>query len=69
MIVLSFLLFSGIAIQGAVWWYSIRAVGKEWGMVGIVVCALAFGVCALMVGLLLTYLWKRLRDMREGAAL
>ena len=59
--VLSALVLSGIAIQGAVWWYSIQAASGEWGMAGILVCAFAAGVLALAVGLLLAPLWKRFK--------
>lgn len=59
--VLSLLVLSGIALQGAAWWYKIQAFNEEWGMKGILVSACIFGVCVLMVGLLLVRLWKRLR--------
>ena len=56
---LSALVISGIAIQGAVWWYSIQAANRAWSMAGILVCAFAAGILALAVGLLLAPLWKR----------
>lgn len=64
--VLSFLILSGIAIQGAVWKYSIQAASREWGMAGILVCAAAAGVWGLAVGLLLAPMWNCLkRTLKE----
>lgn len=37
--VLSLLVLSGIALQGAAWWYKVQAVGGEWGVKGILVSA------------------------------
>ena len=42
--VLSALVLSGIALQGAVWWYSIQAANRVWGTAGILVLAFAVGV-------------------------
>lgn len=64
---LSFLVLSGIALQGAFWWYSVQAANREWGNTGILVWAFAAGVWALAVGLLLGPLWKRLKGVLEEA--
>lgn len=58
---ISALVLFGIALQGAVWWYSFQAASREWGTEGILVCAFAAGVWPLAVGLLHAPMWKRLK--------
>ena len=63
LIFVSVLALSGIALQGLVWWYAAQMVGVELGSVGTWVWAVVVGTWILMVGLLLTLLWKRLRGV------
>ena len=49
--VIAVLALSGMALQGLVYWYAARAVGEEWGAVGIQVWAFAVGAWVLTVGL------------------
>ena len=68
-IVLSVMSLVGVALQGLVYWYAAQMADKEWGTVGMQVWAFAVGTWILAVGLLLTLLRQRLKDMREGAVL
>ena len=57
----------GIALQRLVYWYAAQMADKEWGAVGMHIWAFAAGAWILTVGLLLSLLRQRLKDMREGA--
>ena len=63
LIVVSVLALSGIALQGLVWWHAGQMVGLELVSAGIWIWAVAAGTWILMVGLLVTLLWKRLRGV------
>ena len=67
--VLAALVLSGMALQGLAWWYRLQAVREEWAAAAVQVWSFAIGVWILTVGLALTLLRKRLKDMREGAVL
>ena len=43
LLVIAVLALSGMALQGLVYWYAVRAAGGEWGAVGIQVWAFAVG--------------------------
>ena len=69
LVVVSALALSGIALQGLVWWYAARVASEEWNNVGLQVWTCAVGIWIVTLGLLLALLWKRRKDMREGAAI
>ena len=69
LITLSVLALIGVTLQGLVYGYAAQMADKEWGAVGMQAWAFAVGAWILTVGLLLTLLRQRLKDMREGAVL
>ena len=60
--VVSVLALSGIVLQGLVWWYGAQMVGVALGIARIWVWAVAAGTFVLTVGILMTLLWRRLRE-------
>ena len=60
--VVSVLALSGIVLQGLVWWYGAQMIGAELAIARIWVWAVAAGTLILTVGILMTLLWRRLRE-------
>ena len=67
--VLAFLAVSGIVLQALAWWYRVQAIREEWYAAAVQIWPFAIAIWILTVGLLLALLRKRLKDMREAAAL
>ena len=65
LIVLAFLVLSGMALQGLAWWYRVQAAREEWAAAAVQVWPFAIGIWILIAGLLSAALWRRLKGYSE----
>ena len=63
--VLAFLVLSGMALQGLVWWYGVQTTTEKWDVAAVQVWPFAIGIWILTVGLTLALLRKRLKYMQK----
>ena len=63
LVILAFLVLSGMALQGLVWWYGVQMTTEKWDVAAVQVWPPALGVWILTVGLLSALLWRRLKGM------